>query len=444
MGLQDLLLTPVYLALIVPFMFAIKLNYAKGSLGNYFLPAYFLKVIGSIALGLIYFFYYRGGDTIQYFVDSTLMYKVFWEDPELGFRFLFGSNATDKLTAFYGSQFTYFKDPPSYMVVRFSGTIGIFTLNTYTLNAIFFATYSFFGCWRMYRAFVDQYPHLHKEFAYGFLYVPSLFFWGSGLMKDTITLGALGFAYSGFYYGIIKGEKKILNLIILAVSCWLLKETKIYIFLCFIPACLLWLFLIYKDKIKVKVIRNTVAPIIIAVFSLAGFYGMSEISRGTDYDLNNIAAEAKITSDYLRKISKEGASYDVGKLDGTFTGLLALAPNAIFITLFRPFLWEINGPTMLLAALENLIVLMLLIYTFYKVNFKDVLKTIRDNHFVIVGLFFAIPFSFFMGVASGNFGTLVRYKIPMLPFFICSIMVILNSNGYTLFKKRKAPIKLIR
>ncbi len=447
MALQDLVLTPLYLFILVPFMFALKTGYAKGAMARYFLPAFFLKVVGAISLGLIFYFYYQGGDTIQYFVDSTLLYDVFWEDQEVGMRFMFGDNSIDKLTSFYSTQFTYFKDPPSFMVVRFSSIIGIFTLNTYSINAIVLATYCFIGCWRMYKAFVEQYPDMTREFAYGFLFVPSLFFWGSGLMKDTITLGALGYAYASFYFGVIKGRKRLLNYLVLGVGCWLLWATKIYIFLCFVPMCFLWLFMIYRSRIKYAVIRNTVAPLLIAGMSFGGFAVISQAAAGTDYDLNNIANEAKITSDYLKQISKEGAAYDVGKQDGTFTGMLRNAPNAIFITIFRPFLWEVNGPTMLLAALENVLITWLVLFMFYKVPLKNIGRMIRDEQFVTVSLFFAIPFAFFMGIASGNFGTLVRYKIPMMPFFICAILVILKQNGVSLFKKRSSPqrgIKFIR
>jgi hypothetical protein len=31
-------------------------------------------------------------------------------------------------------------------------------------------------------------------------------------------------------------------------------------------------------------------------------------------------------------------------------------------------------------------------------------------------------------MTSGNFGTLVRYKIPMIPFYISALMIMLESN----------------
>jgi hypothetical protein len=39
-------------------------------------------------------------------------------------------------------------------------------------------------------------------------------------------------------------------------------------------------------------------------------------------------------------------------------------------------------------------------------------------------LIFAIVFSFGVGVSTFNFGTLVRYKIPMLPFFVTALILI--------------------
>jgi hypothetical protein len=39
-------------------------------------------------------------------------------------------------------------------------------------------------------------------------------------------------------------------------------------------------------------------------------------------------------------------------------------------------------------------------------------------------LVFAISFSFGVGVNSYNFGTLVRYKIPMMPFYVSGLYIL--------------------
>jgi hypothetical protein len=47
---------------------------------------------------------------------------------------------------------------------------------------------------------------------------------------------------------------------------------------------------------------------------------------------------------------------------------------------------------------------------------------------------FAIIFSFAVGITTHNFGTLVRYKIPMYPFFVSGLFILLSYSK----KERKS------
>jgi len=55
------------------------------------------------------------------------------------------------------------------------------------------ALVSFGGVWRMYQIFIMEFPKLERPLAYTFFFLPSVFFWGSGILKDSITLSALGY-----------------------------------------------------------------------------------------------------------------------------------------------------------------------------------------------------------------------------------------------------------
>jgi hypothetical protein len=46
------------------------------------------------------------------------------------------------------------------------------------------------------------------------------------------------------------------------------------------------------------------------------------------------------------------------------------------------------------------------------------------NPTVAFCLGFSLIFAFAVGVSTYNFGTLVRYKIPMLPFFIIALILV--------------------
>ena len=51
-----------------------------------------------------------------------------------------------------------------------------------------------------------------------------------------------------------------------------------------------------------------------------------------------------------------------------------------------------------------------------------------NNPNVLFTLIFSIAFAFAVGVSTFNFGTLVRYKIPLLPFFLVALILILHHS----------------
>ena len=65
LGLNDLLLTPVYLAVLYLVAYGIRGRFTNVYTRRYFIPALTVKFIGAISLGLVYAYYYKGGDTFN-------------------------------------------------------------------------------------------------------------------------------------------------------------------------------------------------------------------------------------------------------------------------------------------------------------------------------------------------------------------------------------------
>lgn len=105
--------------------------------------------------------------------------------------------------------------------------------------------------------------------------------------------------------------------------------------------------------------------------------------------------------------------------------MLKLAPAAINVSLFRPYLWEVKNPLMLLAAVESFCVLAFTLYVIWRKKF--LIFGALSNPNVIFTLIFSISFAFAVGVSTFNFGTLVRYRVPVAPFFLTALIII---NAY--------------
>ncbi|MBC8110114.1 MAG: hypothetical protein H7Y04_03545 [Verrucomicrobia bacterium] len=446
MDLKDILLVPLYLPFVYLWALWYRRNCADKITRKYFLPAFTVKIIGAIALGLIYQFYYGGGDTFNYFHDTRIIWEAFIKSPSVGINLVFADGKYHDDLYQYTRQMIFYGDQRSYPVVQVAGLLGFVTFSTYTVTAIFFAIFCFTGVWALYQAFYAMFPQLHRQLAIAVFFIPSVFFWGSGLMKDTITLGALGWGFYAFYFGLIRREKIVSNLIILIISFLILKTIKIYILQCFLPAAFLWFFLHNRSQIKSRALRILVLPVVLALAIPAGYFAVREVSKeDTRYNLDKIAFTAKETATWLEYMSKidGGSGYSLGTFDGSFGSMLTKAPQAVFITLYRPFLWEVRNPVMLLSAIESTIFLFLTLRIFWEIKLVRLFQVLKSQPIVIFCFLFAIAFSFGVGLTSYNFGSLVRYKIQMMPFFL-SALYIVRYQARPLKTQVKRPRKAAR
>ena len=135
-----------------------------------------------------------------------------------------------------------------------------------------------------------------------------------------------------------------------------------------------------------------------------------------------------IRSDLLRSDQYGTNNYDIGKFDGSLISLVSVAPNAIFTALFRPFLWEVGSPTMVFSAIENFILIIFTLYTLLRVSPFAVFRTFLKEPFLLYCLIFSILFAFGVGIAGTNFGAMVRYKTPLLPFFFSLVYIVGKLN----------------
>jgi hypothetical protein len=448
LDLKDLFLTPIYLVLIYGIALAFRKKVTTPVTRKYYLPAFTVKLVGAIALGFIYQFYYGGGrpsgDTFAYFDHASLIFKAFGDSPVTGLKLLFANGQFDNDTYRYASRMEWYHAPTEYFVVKAAAFFGLLSFNTYTVIALFFALFSFSGMWAMYLTFLKLYPRLHKEFAIAVFFLPSVFFWGSGILKDTLTIGALGWLFYGFYQGTIEKKKIFTSLIIILISAYVIKTVKVYVLLAFLPPAFLWIFAENSHRIRSAGMRLILTPLLIGIGALAAYFGATRLTEGdTRYDLGNIGERTKINAEYLYSVTvqQQGSAYSIGEFDGSIFSMIKVAPQAVVVSLFRPFLWEARNPVMLLSALEAFLFLYLTITLFYKTGFLKSIRFISLKPILTFCFIFALVLAFAVGTNSFNFGTLVRYKIPLMPFYLAALFI-MQANVRTTKKgsdRRKMP-----
>lgn len=427
MELKDLLITPPVILLVLALAYLWRGRLTNDQTKPYFLPALLLKIFGALMLGVIYQFYYSGGDTFNYFEQSTVLYEAFYDSPLTGLKLFLSGGEFQPSTYKYAQHIYWYKSPTEYFVIKAAAFFGLFTFNTYSAIAVLFAAVSFTGLWAAYLTFLKRYPTLYKPLAFAIFFLPSVFFWGSGLMKDTITLGALGWLFYGFYQGLIEKKKPVLSTLVILVSFYIIYKVKIYILLSFLPPAILWVFLENSDHIKNQLAALMLKPLIIILGVGLAYMAAISITEGdAKYDIENLGQRTKINAEYLYRISQlqDGSGYYLGELDGSIKSMLQITPQAVNVTLFRPYLWEIANPLMLLSAIESFIFTLFFLSLFIKPGLFSTIYLIFKKPIISFCFLFTITLAFAVGLNSYNFGTLVRYKIQLLPFYLAGIILI--------------------
>ena len=433
MEVKDIFLTPVYLIFIYLIALYFRPKVTNAYTRKYYLPALSLKLFGAVALGVVYYFYYRGGDTINYYEQSKLIYDSFWQSPILGLKILFSHGQFDPMTYAVTSKMRWYSSPTEFFVIRIAAVMSLFTFNTYSVIAMLFALLSFSGIWVMYNTFVRLYPIMYKQLAIAVFFVPSVFFWGSGLMKDSLCIGALGWLFYAFYTGLIEKKAPIKMSVIAVIAIYVLLSTKAYILFSFLAPAILWVFAENSRRIKNRVLRRVIGPLLVVGGVGAGIFGTLKLTEGdARYSLDNVAERAKITADYIYRVSIEqgGAAYSLGELDGTMGGMLKLAPQAVNVTLFRPYLWEVHNVIMLISSLESTIFLLFTLWIVMRTGLMRTLRIIVSSPLLTFSILFALGFSMSVGLSTNNFGSLARYKVHMMPFYL-AVLYITNHIAVT-------------
>lgn len=433
MEVRDLVVTPVVILMVYTLAYIIRPWVTDEVNRAYFMPALTLKIIGALAVGFIYQFHYGGGDTFNYHTHgSRHIWNAIVESPVSGVQLLFvgEGDMPPPGTYAHASRIVFFGDPSSYAVVKAAAIVDLFTFSAYSSTAVLFAAISFFGMWLFFMAFYQQYPELHRWIAVATFFIPSVFFWGSGLLKDTITLSALGLTTFVVSKLFIQRRFRVTYVILLMVSLYAIFAIKKYILMCYLPAALIWVSARSLFAIRSFALRVALVPFFAIVTVGMAYYGVAKIGEDDRrYSIDKIATTAKVTAYDIGFYTGRdaGSSYALGELDGTFAGMVKLAPQAINVSLFRPYLWEARNPLMLLSALESLMMLLLTLYVVVKKK-RQLLAALRDPN-TIFCLVFSITFAFAVGVSTFNFGTLTRYKIPLMPFYFLAITFMLHHDS---------------
>lgn len=286
---------------------------------------------------------------------------------------------------------------------------------------IAFAMLSLSGKLAMYRVFRANVDFTHRGYAaVATLFVPSLVFWSSGIIKEAIALTGLGWSLYGLHLWIRERRPAAGSALMLAAALPV-SLIKAYILFPFVIAGGCWYYWDRSQRrntIYIRPIHLTVAAVLCAggIVALGHYF--------PEYSVDTFSARTAELQ-RLGRVVQGGSNYELGgEIPSTLVGQFAYAPAALLSALFRPALFEVHNVLMFFNSLETTALTLLLLRIALTRNLGQVRRQITRSPFLVFCVVFVLAFGLAVGLASTNLGTLSRYRAPLLPFFAVLLLVL--------------------
>lgn len=383
--------------------------------------ALLFKVTMALALGLVYRYYYSANDTWLFFEDAGKLADFARNNFKLYFEFLWRSDSTDSIWSELANT-----QERSLFLVKIISIFSLISGDNYWISAVYFALISFAAAWYLFSIVTQHVPESRNSAALAFLFFPSVVFWGSGLVKETLALAGIYFITTLFVklihqylsHGGVRPLKAVRHLklwewitaIVAFYFAWNLKYYWTALFMAVVTTSLINLFLqnhfVFLNRYKMSL---WVGIFLILISTVSLMHPNFYLSRFLDVLVTN-------HNDFV-KISKPEGLIHYYTLTADWWSVCINAPWALISGLFRPFVWEAAGVTAVLASIENLFLLVLVVSSMFRK------RTTPANQLLFYSaLVYIVLLCIFLALSTPNLGSLSRYRIgftPFLVFLIC-------------------------
>jgi hypothetical protein len=431
MGFVEFILYPFYVAAFYFIFKAFRKNYTDPVLKYYHAQGFWIKALIVLVFAVFNSSISIGDSFVLYQMEGRNIYHLILKDSS-NIKILLGK-AIDFDETLLADPWNagYLKGEANFMVAKFVTVISFFTFGKYLLTNLVFSMLAFTGAWKLFLFFYEQYPHMHRKFAIAILYLPTFIFWSSGILKDSICIAGIGWITYSLYQLFIRKKDFLKSPALLLFFGYLIWVIKPYILISYVPFFIFYLILKNVNSVNSKLIKLVLAPALIigSVFAFSRIMIKLQDEMG-QYAVGSLTKNIKNLNDAYENQSGAGSSmFTYGtEFDGSVSGLVKMAPVFVGTTFFRPFLWESKKVSTLLSSLEGLTLLIFTIMVFFKAGFKTIFQTLTKNPLATYCFLFSIIFALFVGATTLNFGSLCRYKIPCMPFYIIALFLIEDAT----------------
>ncbi len=288
-----------------------------------------------------------------------------------------------------------------------------------------FSLAAFLGSVALYEALVSTLgTEVRRDALLAAFFVPSAVYWSSGVVKEAIVMAALGFLVLGTARAL--NGRVIIGAILVGLGALPVALAKPYVLFAYVVAAGVWT---YADRTKESGGALLSRPLYLAAgagLAVGGLLLLGQIFPAFAIDQ---WAEEAARLQAIGAARDGGSNYQIGDPAATsFIGQLAFAPLALASALFRPLAIEVTNATMAVSAVETTLILGLLGRGLWLNGPEGTLRVWLRSPMLVFCVAFTLVFGVAVGLATTNLGTLSRYRIPLMPFFIVPLLAVNRTS----------------
>lgn len=215
----------------------------------------------------------------------------------------------------------------------------------------------------------------------------------------------------------------------LAFMLALLTIVKNYITVIFVVSVIIMVIAILIKSIKIKLFRYGALLLLgLGLMAYLTFNDASEIIQPVvDIAFDRIETFKNSYQMIQEQDESSRAGFMTGDIYPTLESLIANSPLVVATCLFRPFMWESPKIIIFFASLEATLTLLATLFLLWKTKFFGFFAIIFTDPILIFCFIFSLLFALLIGFTTFNFGTMVRYKIMFLPFYLGMLIMVYHK-----------------
>ena len=418
---MEALLCLLYSVLFILLIFKWKFFSVDSLSKSFFVFVFILKIASGLALWWIYTYYYTDrstADIYKYFDDSKIIFGSLKNSVTDFFNLILGTGDDAHLKQYYVKMNYWYREFEGSTInedrtmIRANAILTFFSFGQFNVHTVFFSFLSLIGLTAIYKTFSKYLTEKKTAFAILLFLFPSLLFWGSGVLKESLVLFAMGILVYTFSK-MLDRTSFIKNLTAFLIFTFLLLIIKAYMLLILIPGLFIWLILkltgenyalikffigislciatvLFIPKINLLERIVTKQRMFINVgnggthllhnnkfvyikhevnnpITLVDEKGYCKINDAVKYQYwlrenpkdTFVTTSANDTATYWIFYSQapSGSGINISKLENNFFSFFKNAPFAFWNVLSRPYAWEAKSFMLILPALENLFII---------------------------------------------------------------------------------------